>query len=101
MEVAANAGDGCAWVRVIAHIKDNLTGEIRLYESDEILSDGDTVPNPYIWEEGNYACDCNRMAFFARVKGDASAEIIACGGSRFAVNLENPVTREIYYREFQ
>ena len=53
------------------------TGETRIHE--------DTYPykidSRFIWEEGNYSCDCNRNLFFERAGGNepSHTSIIACG----------------------
>jgi hypothetical protein len=38
----------------------------------------------FMWEDGNYSCDCNRSLFFGRVNGEAESDIIEadCGDDR-------------------
>lgn len=55
-------------MKAVAKIKDIRTGEIRCCNTKIWETDGS--PNPYIWEEGNYACDCNRHLFFERAIGN-------------------------------
>lgn len=47
----------------------------------------------WMWEEGNYSCDCNREAKFCHAAGrEYSDEELACGRARFVVTkivLEN------------
>lgn len=89
------------WVKIIAHIKRVDDGVIHKYETSADLSGDDEYPDPYIWTDGNYACDCNRELFFEYADGKEYGDIeTECTESRFEVNLENPVTGEIYYREF-
>jgi hypothetical protein len=89
------------WVKIVAHIRNNESGEVRKYEMNSILDNGDNVPNEFIWEEGNYSCDCNRELFFEYANGKKGDEIESeCGDGKFSVNLENPETGEIYYQEF-
>lgn len=91
-----------AWVKIIAHLKNNETGEVRKYETSTCLDDGEPYPHAYIWEEGNYSCDCNRELFFDYAAGKQYDEIeTVCSDGRFSVNLENPATGEVWYREFQ
>lgn len=94
--------DGCIWVKCVAEIKDNKTGEIRAYETDEILEIGDKYPSPFSWEENNYSCDCNRHMFFKRAKGETIEEDweVECTWGKFSVNLKNKKNGEIYYREY-
>lgn len=100
------AQPGVAWVRCVAHIRNNKTGEVRKYETDELLVDGAVHPDTHVWEEGNYSCDCNREIFFGRANGvDVGVEVDynvkSCTSGLYSVNLENPVNGEVYYREFQ
>lgn len=91
---------GSSWVRVIAEIRHNPTGEVRQYESNEILDDGASAPSPFNWEENNYSCDCNRRLFFERAVHpdyDGDAE---CGEGLYSVRLVNPMTQQPYYAEF-
>jgi hypothetical protein len=90
------------WVKIIAHIKRVFDGEVRKSEENAVLDNGDKFPDPYIWEDGNYSCDCNRELFFECASGKSYDEVeTECGDERFQVNLENPATGEIYYREFE
>lgn len=91
------------WVKVIAEIKNNETGEIVEYESDEILENGESVPNVFNWEENNFSCDCNRFVFFCRAKGlgfDIEKDS-KCSDGKYSVNLKNKKNGEVYYREFE
>lgn len=87
-------------IRCIAHIRKNDAGEVRRYPFDESGEEDQDLPSTYLWEEGNYACDCNRELFFERSKG-VEIDNEKCSHNRFAVNLENAETGEIYYREFE
>ena len=53
---------------IVAKIKNVRTGEIRLCDTNIWETNG--LPDPYIWEDGNYACDCNRHLFFERAVGN-------------------------------
>ena len=93
--------DKVRWVKVIAHIRKNSTGEVRQYETHEILGEGKDKPNNFNWAENNYSCDCNREIFFERAIGkEIEDEDNDCGHGGFSVNLQNPVTGEFYYKEF-
>ena len=96
------------WVRVVAHIKCAATGEVRRYECENIWDTDAVAPHIYIWEEGNYFCDCNRALFLAQAfpgnDREKDAAMLAadakCGTGGYLVNLENPKTGEIIYKEF-
>ena len=68
-------------------ILDNETNVERLYEHPDY--DGEGSFEPYIWEEGNYACDCNRALFFARAVGadEGGAWAAKCSDSRYTVKI--------------
>lgn len=85
-------------VMVIAFIKNNETGELRRCESPVILYDGHQSPDFSEWEDHGY-CDCQRELLFA----DDALDVVGklhCTEGRFSVNLQNPATGEVFYREF-
>lgn len=57
---------------VNAQLQDKKTGEVRM-----VRVDGSTA---YMWEDGNYSCDCNRSIFFYSLPLDKS---FPCGDTRF------------------
>ena len=90
------------WVKAIAHIRNNATGEVRQYPTDEIIDHGALHPTVFNWEENNFSCDCNRGTFFCRAKGEDEPDGEGrCSDDRFSVNLQNPVDGEYYYKEFE
>lgn len=89
------------WVCVVAHIRKNETGEVRRYDTEELLEEGDKHPSVFNWEENNFSCDCNRELFFERAaRHEIDIDVTKCSDGRYSVNLENPATGEVYYREF-
>lgn len=72
--------DRTEWVKIDAHIRDNATGEIRIYHSQEPFWDEHLWKgwNQFWWEEGNGSCDCNRTSMF-----------------RWAVNVVEPEDEEL------
>ncbi len=96
--------DNCIWVECIAEIRNNETGEIREYETEEILEAGDEHPSVFNWEENNYSCDCNRCLFFKYANdedvSDDEFDSIECSEGKFSVNLKNKKDGKIYYREY-
>ncbi len=90
------------YTTIIAEIRHNITGEIRKYESNEILYDGAKFPPVFNWEENNYSCDCNRHMFFKLVNNEEIEEDdeIECSNGKYSVNLRDKLTNEIYYSEY-
>ncbi len=97
------------WVRVIAEIRHNSSGEVRKHETHEILERGEAYPSPFNWEENNNSCDCNRKLFFIRAVdpnycassvSDDEDDPLPCGEGEYSVRLVNPVTNVPYYAEF-
>lgn len=86
--------DNLTWVKIVAHIRNNKSGTVRQYKTDAIFDDDENCVSTYIWEEGNFACDCNRQLFFDGSDAD-------CGDERFDVNLQNPKTGGYFYKEFK
>jgi len=103
IEVPTHPLEGACWVRCVAHLRQNATGEVRRYETDAILEDGEEVPSVFNWKENNYSCDCNRALFFGYAVGLKYEDMPErrCTHGQFSANLENPVTGEIFYREFE
>jgi hypothetical protein len=69
------------------HLLDTLTGKRSVYEQPDyywhhVNHDkryGDSAGTAqYIWEEGNYSCDCNRLAF---MYDEDEANPFTCNGS--------------------
>lgn len=67
--------------KAILYVRRNVDGVIR---KSNITWDywGD-----FIWEEGNFSCDCNRAAFFAEAEGEDGPEDPPCGDNAFSVML--------------
>jgi hypothetical protein len=40
----------------------------------------------YMWDEGNYCCDCNRQMYFLKASGEADPEFGECGFTAYKVN---------------
>lgn len=100
LSIEQSLPDGSVWVRIIAMIRNNISGQIIEHEAIGILDDNEDMPSSYIWEDGNYACDCNRELFFERAKGN-ELDDTTCGENRYSVRLINPVDGRIFYDEFE
>lgn len=77
-----------------AHITKAETGETRISHKqldDPTYENGSEYPDGflYIWEEGNYCCDCNRELFWLRAgKSHEKHEAhVKCSNGRFKVRL--------------
>lgn len=57
------------------------TGEIRELEIN-LEWDGSSE---FLWSEGNFSCDCNRMLFFTDWKEDVEDEELDCGTENYAI----------------
>jgi len=95
-------GDEYVLVECIAEIRNNETGEVIEYQTEERLGVGNNHPDTFNWEENNYSCDCNRLLFFKRVKGEETEDDfeVECSSGKFSVNLKTKKDGNIYYREF-
>ena len=104
IEVKKENHPNSTWVKCIAEIRKNDTGEIVEYETDEILEKGDEHPSVFNWEENNYSCDCNRSLFFKEAKNikvsDEEFDSLECSNGKYSVNLKNKKDGKFYYREF-
>lgn len=90
------------YVKIIAEIRNNLTGEVVEFENEGILKNDEEFPSIFIWKEGNFACDCNRRIFFKTAKNELTDDIfdMECSDGEFSVNLKNKLNNYIYYKEF-
>lgn len=71
-------GEETVTLTATLHIRRNADGLICSSPTD---FDGD-----FIWSEGNFACDCNRMIFFCQMIGeDDNAR--KCGDEAFSVRI--------------
>src|SRR5687768_13069390 len=87
------------WVKIVAHIRLNATGEVRAYPMSFPLDWEEDTPSDFMWTDGNYACDCNRALFFGYATGDEmDDDDTPCGEGAYAVNLANAKTGTIFYR---
>ncbi len=85
-------------VNVLVHIRKNDTGEVRIYK-DDLYLDEDGLPNTFMWQDGNYACDCNRRLFFARVNGEDEDWESCCSDTEYSVNII--LGHKCIYSEFE
>lgn len=86
---------------VIVVSREEKTGElVAYYDEYGIWFYDDGEPNPFMYQEGNYSCDCNRGLFHGRAKGlKPGWNDHNCGGDKYSVDLYNADTLELVYRE--
>lgn len=82
-------------VHIIARILHVPSAEVRDIPAYAIWDPPDG-PGVYLWSDGNYGCDCNRHLYFT----DWADDDVPCGEEVYRVNLVNPHTSRVYYREF-
>lgn len=93
--------DKSTWIKIEVHIRKNETGEIHIYNDDGIWNEYENCFSDFIWEDGNFKCDCNRYLFFERANGkECIEEEIECSDGKYSVNIYNPKNKELIYREF-
>lgn len=74
------------------HIRDNATGEVRIYREDLLWGES----SAFFWTEGNFGCDCNRSIVWRRANWEPEPEPVydadgrevdpdPCGDGRFTV----------------
>lgn len=88
------------WVSIHVNICKQSDGVTRVYKTDGLLDDDGEHLHTYIWEEGNYSCDCNRYLFYQRAHGEEERdEDCTCGDGGYVVWIVNPATGDIVYDE--
>ena len=56
-------------------------------------------PELYVWEDGNYACDCNRALLFAWARGEEAPVEHPCGDTAYVVRITDGQTGRVLYQE--
>ena len=89
------------WVKIAVIIQDNKTKENVFYLDDAIYDEENKRASTWIWEEGNFSCDCNRYLFYQRAKNLEEYDDIDCSYVKYSVCIINPKTKEILYDEIK
>ena len=84
-------------VKIDVHIVRVSDAVERIYATEGILEYGDTLAT-FIWEDGNFACDCNRYLFFQRA-GEEPEGDYSCSDGQYKVWITNPADGRILYDE--
>jgi len=79
-------------MKVTIKIKHILTGEIRDF-LDTLDYSTDWYNPVFIWQEGNYACDCNRHLFFTDFEDESD---FTCSHHLYKVNIFDSSGKCIY-----
>lgn len=83
---------------VFIEIRENSTGIIVGYPDNIDLGSENCF---FIWEEGNYSCDCNRHTlFFMNSNYEGFIEDFPCGDEAYSVNIWSPNKTILLYSEF-
>lgn len=74
-------------MKVKATLRRVADGVVRSY-AYEVTGSGaeDEAAVRFLWEDGNWACDCNRELLFARAGGDPDPAEGTCGSSAFELD---------------
>lgn len=88
-------------LKYVVRIRRNSDGKIGDFRDSIPL---EYAPNQedgfFIWEEGNFACDCNRHSFFCKAVGEEDTEDDPpCGDERYSVLDIRFENGEVYYPE--
>lgn len=88
---------------VVVSIRLNETGEIRQH-STSVMNYENGSPCTYMWEEGNFSCDCNRGIFWWEAGEDENEvepelEELCCGDTKYSVSIAT-TDGTIIYNEF-
>lgn len=62
-------------------LRNNETGEERRYREDSIWNDTQS----FLWDGGNFSCDCNRQMMFQRAAGEEPDWNSQCGDGKYSV----------------
>jgi hypothetical protein len=100
LHIKAPPHDDIDWIAIEAHIIRNSDGVERVYKTQDILNPEDNgVFDPFMWQDGNYACDCNRYSFFQRALNESEDDEVPCSDDKYTVYIVNPKTNGIVYDE--
>jgi hypothetical protein len=96
-------------MKISITIRDNQSGEVAVYHDPHEWSGWDDERDVFyqidwMFGEGNYGCDCNRVLFFVAGKTGRYPELkeaeIACGKDRYTIlKIENAATGERVYAD--
>lgn len=86
-------------MKVIVHIRNNETGEIRDHATD-LPTDEDGKPWLWQWQEDGYSCDCNRGIFFGEDWQDEVYTPACCVEGGYNVQIVEAFSDKVIYDEF-
>ena len=87
------------YIDVLIKIKENETNIIHDYKTESLWDEDTNTIYTYIWEEGNFKCDCNRKLFF--YNHEISDDELECSEDKYSVNIHDYKNGNILYKEFE
>lgn len=78
----------------MTRLTDNKTVEFE----DLLYRDLPDYDGLFIWDEGNYSCDCNRSLFFARAASEDEPDE-PCGSGQYKINWIKTLMGDKLYGE--
>lgn len=84
---------------VVVHIRQTADGVVRAMDGAVLMVDADN-DGLFIWEEGNFSCDCNRELFFRRAGERPEIDNPECGDTRYRIQIKDAATGEVLYDEW-
>ncbi len=81
-------------VPVDVTIRRVVDGIERVHQTD--LWQQNHYDGTFMWEDGNYSCDCNRAIFFGEPE-----EAEACSDGRYLVKVVDRKTGYVWYNELE
>lgn len=85
------------WFDIDVHMRRVADGQTRVFRHNA-LRDDDEPWSPFIWEEGNFSCNCNRGQFFAGA-GNEDDPNHECGDGMYLVRIVRVSDGEVLYDE--
>ena len=84
-------------MKINIHLRNVKTGEVRVYQPDY---DVEEPFNPFMWEEGNFSCDCNRSLFLYDWDDDKKLPCNPIDNVIVVDKITNRATNKILYVDF-
>jgi hypothetical protein len=73
----------------IVEITEVATGAMRVHQESDDWYDEHGEDRQFLWEEGGFACDCNRRLLFARAAGEPEEPYSGCSDSKYRWTIKD------------